>query len=93
MSEAINPKYIINGTITKRDGTPVPTEEVIIFRATDIVLPELLDMYKHVILTRSGDKETHDAVTGLMRRVDDFQLKNRERVKFPDTKRGEVKED
>lgn len=93
MDNKIDQKYIVNGEVTKRDGTPVPTDEIIIFRAKDPLVPNMLQHYAIAVREQAGEaveekkaaRVTCDAVFSMRKRVMAFQAENPELVKHPDT--------
>lgn len=81
----IDGKYKTSGDITKQDGTPVPEDEpLILFRAKDKLLPELLGHYLEQCRA-AGSPEQH--LSTLQQRIDaikQWQAANPDRVKIPD---------
>jgi len=71
--------------VVKNNGTAVPEEEVIIFRALDMALPMTLHAYERYC-TQLGCDETHlSGIRDLRKRVLDYQENNIYRCKVPDT--------
>lgn len=72
------------GEVFKNNGTPVPEDEWIVFRAKDLALVETLEAY-HCICTKLYCPNEHlDGIIRLKDRVVEFQNNNPERCKIPD---------
>ena len=80
--EKIDQKYY--GNVFKNDGTPVPEDEWIVFRAKDLALPAAMDAYIEKCKRLDCDMEFIHEFTILKDRVRIFQLENQERCKIPD---------
>lgn len=86
--EKVDRKY--HGQVFKADGTPVPEEEIIVFRATDKAVPEMLEAYYNKCKELGADVEHLTAVNLLYKRVISFQEENPERCKVPDTTQADL---
>jgi hypothetical protein len=80
------PKYVLDtetGQLVNRvSGNPIPTDEpVIVFRAQDALLPDMLASY----ITRCTDREHKLAAAIRLAEILDWQASNPLRVKQPDT--------
>ena len=80
----IDGKYQTSGVITKLDGTPVPDDEpLILFRAQDRLLPELLDLY---VQLRQQAGSSAEGIAALQKHVDKikrWQRQNPDRTRIP----------
>lgn len=81
----IDSKYKTSGDITKLDGTPIPPDEpLILFRAKDKLVPELLEHYLEQCRTAGSPPQQ---ISTLQQRIDtikQWQMANPEKVKVPD---------
>jgi hypothetical protein len=72
------------GTIRKADGTVVPNDEWIVFRAKDLAVPAVLLAY-YDECARRGSPESHlKGVMDLYERVDRWQMGHPDQCKVPD---------
>lgn len=79
----IDQKY--KGRITKRsDGTIVPEDEWIVFRAKDLALPAAMSAYIRKCEQLGCNKDFIQEFIKLKGRVVRFQISNPERCKIPD---------
>jgi hypothetical protein len=74
---AIDGKY---GRVTLEHGTIGEDEPVIVFRARDKLLPEVLDAYYDVCLRRSSPSRHLDLILETRDVVVDWQAKNGSRI-------------
>jgi hypothetical protein len=81
------------GRVYKNDGSLVPDDEWIVFRAKDRCVPEMLIGYIGYCYEQRVDIEHITGMMELLSRVMRFQLDNPERCKFPDTLPGELEEE
>jgi hypothetical protein len=74
---AIDRKY---GRVTLEHGTIGEDEPVVVFRATDFLLPKVL-MYYHLFCMKAGSPRRHlDLIMGTLETVKEWQSKNPVRV-------------
>ena len=82
-------KYI--GKIFMNDGTTVPKEEWIVFRAKDKFVPEMLDHYIE-LCEKGGAGQFHvEGMKEIKERVLKYQEDNPNLCKVPDTYVGDMK--
>ena len=74
-----------NGEIFKNDGTVVPEDEWIVFRAKDQVVPMMLDFYLMKCIELNANSFHVKEIELLINRVNQFQYANPKRCKVPDT--------
>lgn len=75
-------KYI--GDVFKNNGTLVPRDEWIVFRAKDLALIPTLQSYLRECIRLGCDQEHLNGIDKLMQRVYKFQKENPEICKKPD---------
>lgn len=81
----IDGKYKTDGNITKLDGTPIPDDEpLILFRAKDKLLPQLLEDYKKLCQDAGCQPQQIETLVPLIQQVKDWQTANQAKVKLPD---------
>lgn len=80
----IDPKYQTSGTITKKDGTPIPEDEpLILFRSQDRLLPQMLDYY---VGLREKAGSSAAGIQALQKHIDaikKWQAAHPERTRIP----------
>jgi hypothetical protein len=80
----IDSKYKTTGDLMKLDGTPIPEDEpLMLFRAQDRLLPELLDFY---VTLRKKAGSSAAGITALQKHVDTvkrWQKDHPERTRIP----------
>lgn len=80
--EKMDNKYI--GEVFKKDGTVVPDDEWIVFRAQDKALVPTLTFYYATCMEQGCDQDHLNNILQLRDRVKEFQINNPERCKIPD---------
>ncbi len=81
----IDGKYKTDGNITKLDGTPIPDDEpLVLFRAKDKLLPQLLEDYKQLCQDADCQAQQVETLGPLIQQVKDWQAANQDKVKLPD---------
>lgn len=81
----IDGKYKTDGNITKIDGTPIPDDEpLVLFRAKDKLLPQVLENYKKLCQGASCQPRQVETLGPLIQQVKDWQTANSGKVKLPD---------
>lgn len=81
----IDGKYKTDGNITKTDGTPIPDDEpLILFRAKDKLLPQVLENYKKLCQDAGCQPRQVETLGPLIQQVKDWQAANPDKVKLPD---------
>ena len=81
----IDGKYKTDGNITKLDGTPIPDDEpLVLFRAKDKLLPQLLEEYKKLCQDAGCQSQQVETLGPLTQQVRDWQVANPDKVKLPD---------
>ena len=81
----IDGKYKTDGNITKLDGTPIPDDEpLVLFRAKDKLLPQLLEDYKKLCQDGGCQAQQVETLGPLIQQVKDWQAANQDKVKLPD---------
>ena len=77
----IDHKY--KGKVTKNDGTPVPEEELIVFRARDLAVVPMLSHYIEVCKALKVSELHITGIKALKERVEEYQ--RTVSAKVPDT--------
>lgn len=83
----IDGKYKINdsGVLVKLDGTPLPEDEpLILFRAHDPLLPELLERYNELCIKAGCPQSQMDLLKGRIGLIKKWQAANPDKLKLPD---------
>ena len=81
----IDGKYKTDGNITKMDGTPIPDDEpLILFRAKDKLLPQVLENYKKLCQDAGCQPQQVESLGPLVQQIKDWQAANPDKVKLPD---------
>ena len=81
----IDGKYKTDGNVTKLDGTPIPDDEpLVLFRAKDKLLPQLLGDYKKLCQHAGCPDQQVATITPLIQQVKDWQATHQDKVKLPD---------
>jgi hypothetical protein len=81
----IDGKYKTDGNITKLDGTPIPDDEpLVLFRAKDKLLPQLLEDYKKLCQDAGCQSQQVETLGPLIQQAKDWQAANPDKVKLPD---------
>lgn len=78
----IDQKY--HGKVFKKDGTPIPEDEWIVFRAKDLCFIPALDTYIDECAARGCTDKHLKGLVELRKKVLEFQRDNPERCKIPD---------
>ncbi len=70
----IDTKYIIEGSITKQDGTPIPPDEpLFLFRAQDELLLEVLTYYRALRAKKGASQEALNRMDEQVERIRTWQ--------------------
>ncbi len=78
-------KYKINGSLTKLDGTPLPEDEpIMIFRAKDKFLPDLLRKYQEMGKAAGSPEAWASGVQERIDQIETWQKENPDKVHVPD---------
>jgi hypothetical protein len=81
----IDGKYKTSGDLTKLDGTPLPEDEpLILFRAQDKLLAQLLEHYKQLCQSAGSPENQVTLLQQLIDEVKAWQETHPERLKVPD---------
>lgn len=81
----IDSKYKTSGNITKMDGTPVDENEpLILFRAQDKLVPELLEKYEELCRAAGSPEEHLNTLREKIDKIKKWQADNPDKVKVPD---------
>lgn len=81
----IDGKYKTDGNITKLNGTPIPDDEpLVLFRAKDKLLPQLLEDYKKLCQDAGCQPQQVETLGPLIQVTKDWQAANPDKVKLPD---------
>lgn len=76
------------GVVTTEHGDIPPDEPVIVFRARDILLPELLDDYISLCEFAGSPQRHMDLVAAHQERILTWQDNNPDKVRRPDSERS-----
>ena len=81
----IDGKYKTDGNVTKLDGTPITDDEpLVLFRAKDKLLPQLLEDYKKLCQDAGCQAQQVETLGPLIQQVKDWQATHQDKVKLPD---------
>jgi hypothetical protein len=81
----IDGKYQTSGDITKLDGTPVPEDEpLILFRAHDKLLVQLLDYYMEPCKDAGSPQTQIDLLNQRIDEIKSWQASHQNLLKIPD---------
>ncbi|HUD08200.1 MAG TPA: hypothetical protein VMQ52_03930 [Candidatus Saccharimonadales bacterium] len=81
----IGDKYQTSGDITKLDGTPIPEDEpLLLFRAKDNLLIELLEHYQELSRKAGSPEEQINSMTSTIDEIKSWQANHQDRLGVPD---------
>lgn len=76
------------GKVITEYGDIPDDEPVVVFRAHDVIVPTLLNEYR-LLCEQNGSPQRHlDLIQGTIQLVEDWQEKNADKVKIPDSERS-----